>query len=279
MSSADWNKPALGDTYANFLAYLIARDFDAISLCYGGFPTNPQTGMLAYIRASDKFQEYNGSAWVDKVLSLAGGGTGGASAVGARASLGLGTMAIQNATGVTITGGSITGLGTFTTSGAITIGAGITAGSGAVGIVDSTGKIPALSSTYLASLSGANLTNLNGTNISSGTVAPARLGSGSPSSSNFLRGDGTWAGAGMRNVQPISSDVTVTGNGQDIDIAIGITLTDYTKAWFNVQFPLANSVERYDTYLTSNTNLRVHVVNATGTPYTLRVRGVVVESY
>ena len=40
--------------------------------------------------------------------------------------------------------------------------------------------------------SGAPLTNLNGSNISSGTVATARLGSGSPSSSNFLRGDGSW---------------------------------------------------------------------------------------
>lgn len=33
----------------------------------------------------------------------------------------------------------------------------------------------------------------NGSNITTGTVAPARLGSGSPSSSNYLRGDGTWS--------------------------------------------------------------------------------------
>jgi hypothetical protein len=44
--------------------------------------------------------------------------------------------------------------------------------------------------------SGAPLTSLNGSNISSGTVAPARLGSGTPSSSNFLRGDGSWQAAG-----------------------------------------------------------------------------------
>jgi len=42
-------------------------------------------------------------------------------------------------------------------------------------------------------VSGANLTSLNGSNISSGTVAAARLGSGTPSSSNYLRGDGTWS--------------------------------------------------------------------------------------
>lgn len=36
----------------------------------------------------------------------------------------------------------------------------LTAGSGAVGIIDSTGKIPAISSTYFASLDGTNLTGL-----------------------------------------------------------------------------------------------------------------------
>jgi hypothetical protein len=55
----------------------------------------------------------------------------------------------------------------------------------------STGTVTAT----LFSGSGASLTTLNGSNISSGTVAVARLGSGSPSSSNFLRGDGTWAAA------------------------------------------------------------------------------------
>lgn len=33
----------------------------------------------------------------------------------------------------------------------------------------------------------------SGSDITSGLVAPARLGTGSPSASNFLRGDGTWA--------------------------------------------------------------------------------------
>jgi hypothetical protein len=35
----------------------------------------------------------------------------------------------------------------------------------------------------------------SGSDITSGTVAPARLGSGTPSASNFLRGDGSWQAA------------------------------------------------------------------------------------
>ena len=40
--------------------------------------------------------------------------------------------------------------------------------------------------------SGASLTNLNASNIASGTVPTARLGSGTASSSTFLRGDSTF---------------------------------------------------------------------------------------
>lgn len=41
--------------------------------------------------------------------------------------------------------------------------------------------------------SGASLTGLNASNLSTGTVATARLGTGTANSSVFLRGDGTWA--------------------------------------------------------------------------------------
>lgn len=59
--------------------------------------------------------------------------------------------------------------------------------------------------------------------ITSGTVAAARLGSGSPSSANFLRGDGTWAAAGSSSASDLTSgtlayarmaDPTVTSPSQ-----------------------------------------------------------------
>jgi hypothetical protein len=56
------------------------------------------------------------------------------------------------------------------------------------------GTIPAdrISAGVFGALDGSALINLTATNISSGTVPVARLGSGTPNSSNYLRGDGTW---------------------------------------------------------------------------------------
>lgn len=57
---------------------------------------------------------------------------------------------------------TFTGAVTVSDSGAaaVDVAGGINAGSGNVGIVDTSGKIPAISSTYFASLSGANLSSL-----------------------------------------------------------------------------------------------------------------------
>ena len=48
--------------------------------------------------------------------------------------------------------------------------------------------------------SGASLTSLNASNLGSGTVPTARLGSGTASSSNFLRGDNSWQTIDLTNL-------------------------------------------------------------------------------
>lgn len=191
---ANWSdsNPYPGSNYSTeVLQALIERDKDAASL-FQNDPTNPFSGMIRYNRSSNKFQEYNGSAWVDKSLSVAGGGTGATNAADARTNLGIGTMGLQNASAVAITGGSIAGLTTLGVSGAVTFAGGLTAGSGAVAIINAAGKIPALTATYLASLSAAALTSLPVNQFGASIIPAANLGSGTPSASVFLRGDGQW---------------------------------------------------------------------------------------
>lgn len=271
---SDWNLPSLSSAYSDFLDYLKARDYDSLSLGHDAI-TNPLEGMMRYVRASDKFQEYLSSVWTDKLLSLAGGGTGASSASGARTSLGLGTIATQAASGVAITGGSITGLSTFTTNGAITIGQGITAGTGAVGIVDSTGKIPAISSTYFASLSGANLTNLNGSNISSGTINFARLGSGGGGSTKFLREDNTYQDVSVvKSVQLVTINYTASTEG-NVDTTLPTTLTNYLNAFVTGISGLG--VLTWTIKLTSNTNIRMNIPVTGGVGSNLTIYCYVVE--
>lgn len=61
--------------------------------------------------------------------------------------------------------------------------------------------------------SGAGLTNLSASALSSGTVPLERLGSGTPSASTFLRGDGTWATPSSAPADGDKGDITVAGSG------------------------------------------------------------------
>lgn len=190
---ADWSdsSPTLSTAYTSVLTMLRDRDKDVAKM-FVTAPTNPEENFMRYNRSEDCFQEYLSGVWTDRFLSIEGGGTGAATAAAARTSLGIGSMGTQEANAVAITGGNISGLASLAVAGSVDFAGGAQFGSGNVNLVDSAGKIPALSSIYIANLSGASLTALSAAQLT-GLVPTANLGGGAASASTFLRGDQTWA--------------------------------------------------------------------------------------
>ena len=113
-------------------------------------------------------------------------------AVGGTVSIG-GTLTYEDVT-------NVDAVGLITARNGIVVGSGITLskdGDGFfTGIVTATTFSGALAASNLTgalpAISGANLTNLDASDLASGTVPTARLGSGTASSSTFLRGDSSF---------------------------------------------------------------------------------------
>lgn len=116
---ADWSDPTVLSLYTDFVSEAKERDVDSLTLAVVT-PTNPPTGAIQFDRAAGKLKEYDGAIWVDKLIGLSGGGTGAATAAGARTALGLGTMATQGAGAVAITGGTLAGITAFALTGNMT---------------------------------------------------------------------------------------------------------------------------------------------------------------
>lgn len=68
---SDWNLPAINSNYTNMIAYLKGRDLDAIKWGEGITFTNPGAGFKRWNAASNKFERYNGTAWVDMSTAYA----------------------------------------------------------------------------------------------------------------------------------------------------------------------------------------------------------------
>lgn len=62
---ADWNKPSLTDTYANFLKLTNQKIVDAATLFSGGAPTNPVDKMIRWNPTTAQFEQYSATsnAW------------------------------------------------------------------------------------------------------------------------------------------------------------------------------------------------------------------------
>ena len=86
----------------------------------------------------------------------------------------------------------------------------------------------------LPAASGVNLTALNATNLGSGTVATARLGSGTASSSTFLRGDGSWQAAGGGGSWELISNTTPTDDATSHTITGMTGFKAYKIIWTSI---------------------------------------------
>ena len=115
-------------------------------------------------------------------------------AVGGTVSIG-GTLTYEDVT-------NVDAVGLITARNGIVVGSGITLSKD--GDVFFTG---------IATGNGSGLTDLNATQLTSGTVPTARLGSGTASSSTFLRGDSTFAAVTSTTINNNADNRLITGSG------------------------------------------------------------------
>lgn len=106
---ANWDLPDIDTDYLEVLERLAEKDYDSATMFYDTSTNTPEHAMR-WRRDNLLFEELLSGIWTPKQIAIGGGGTGAATASGARTNLGLGTLAVQNASGVNITGGSISGV-------------------------------------------------------------------------------------------------------------------------------------------------------------------------
>jgi hypothetical protein len=74
---ADWDTPALTDTYTNFLTYLKDRDTDLALMFDGTSSTNVPTDAIGFNASNNRFEKYNGASWDPLTFNVYGSAASG----------------------------------------------------------------------------------------------------------------------------------------------------------------------------------------------------------
>lgn len=111
--------------------------------------------------------------------------------------------------------------------------------------------------------SGAPLTNLNASNLSSGIVPTARLGTGTPSNSTFLRGDGSW------NTPPSGGSIQATAAGsitagRAVSLNANGTVSQPSGTYFSPEIQYNGSVSNNNGKSETTAQNATHVVYQSG---------------
>jgi len=115
--------------------------------------------------------------------------------------------------------------------------------------------------------SGASLTSLNGTNVSSGLINPARLGTGTPSSAFFLRGDGTWNSVVAIALQ--GSGLANTNAAMGSSVAVGTYAATAGVTW--ISSASATNGKSWQMWTTPSGNLFLGTLSDDGASNTVGV--------
>ena len=138
---------------------------------------------------------------------------------------GLTSVGLAVPVGLSVAGSPLTSNGTITITTALS---GVLKGTG-------TGFAAAVAGTdYLTPAgNGSGLTSLNASNIATGVVGTARLGSGTASSTTYLRGDGTWATpsatGGITSLGGLTAGTQTFGN--DTNVTLTSATSTHTLGW------------------------------------------------
>lgn len=110
------------------------------------------------------------------------------------------------------------------------------------------GNVIVADATGLPAIDASQVTNLNAANIATGTVPTARLGSGA-SSTNFLRGDGTFAEAGLtEKIMEVSATESDNADYLTLTPTTGFYDSTYDSMWIEGDVIRPSVNDRYLQY-------------------------------